>query len=70
MAQIGELAGSLSDDLKKRNPDIEWSRIRGLRNIIDHNYGSVKTDLMWAVLTVRVPELKSRCLAIIEDLKR
>ena len=69
VAQIGELVGGLSDDLKERNPDIEWSRIRGLRNIIDHNYGSIKTDLMWMVLTVRIPELKSKCSAIIEDLR-
>ena len=61
--------GDLSDGLKKRNPDIKWSNIKGLRDIINHNYGSVKTDLMWVVLTERVPELRSRCLSILEDLK-
>jgi len=68
VSQIGELAGNISNDLKEENSDIEWSRIKGLRNIINHNYGSIKTDLMWTVLTVRVPELKSRCLLIIEEL--
>jgi len=66
VAQIGELVGNLSGELKGRNPDIEWSRIRGLRNIIDHNYGAIKTDLMWTVLTVRIPELKIWCLSAIE----
>lgn len=70
VSQIGELVGNLSDNLREKNPDIEWSRIKGLRNIIGHNYGSIKTDLMWTVLTTRVPELKSRCSSIIEDLKK
>ena len=70
VAQIGELVGGLSDGLRERNPDIEWSRIRGLRNIIDHNYGSVKTDLMWTALTVRIPELKLKCSSIVENLKK
>lgn len=70
VAQIGELIGGISEDLKERNQDIEWSRIKGLRNIIDHNYGSIKTDLMWMVLTVRIPELKSRCSSIVEELRK
>ena len=69
VAQIGELVGDLSEGLKEKNPDIEWKRIKGLRNIIDHNYGSVKTDLMWTVLTERVPELRSKCSFILECLR-
>jgi len=70
VAQVGELTGDLSDELKKKNPDIEWNRIKGLRNIIDHNYGSVKTDLMWIVLTERIPELRTKCLSILDDLEK
>ena len=35
---IGEAANRIDPDFRIRNPEIEWSRIRELRNRIVHDY--------------------------------
>jgi uncharacterized protein with HEPN domain len=32
---MGEAAGNISDTLKKKFPEIEWTEIKGLRNLLD-----------------------------------
>lgn len=44
---MGEAARRLSDGLKARNPDINWSGIIGMRNIIAHDYEGVASTVMW-----------------------
>ena len=48
--QIGELAGRLSDGLRQ-----------GLRNIIVHEYGKVKLQVLWDIVSEDVPRLKEFC---------
>jgi uncharacterized protein with HEPN domain len=38
---IGEMAGKLSEDFKNIHNEIEWWKIKGLRNIVAHNYFGV-----------------------------
>lgn len=45
--QIGELSTKLSDDIKKEIPDIPWHQVKGLRNYLAHDYGSIRLEDMW-----------------------
>jgi uncharacterized protein with HEPN domain len=38
---IGEAASRLTNDFRKRHPDIEWEDIVGFRNIAVHEYFAV-----------------------------
>lgn len=59
--QIGELANSLSLELKDANPMIPWHAIIGFRNILTHDYGSIDTKRMWTTIIEDIPELRTFC---------
>jgi uncharacterized protein with HEPN domain len=55
---IGEASKSLPEDLKIRYQDIEWKKIAGLRDIVIHKYFGIDEDIIWDVVSNKVPELK------------
>ncbi|HEY4506251.1 MAG TPA: DUF86 domain-containing protein [Candidatus Paceibacterota bacterium] len=55
---IGEAANNISDDLQKQHPDIEWSAMVKMRNIIAHEYFGVNPKIVWATATQDIPRLK------------
>jgi len=67
---IGEAVKSLSIDFKKRYPDIQWKKIAGMRDKIIHYYFGVNWDIVWATIQDKIPELKERIEAIIEEIEK
>lgn len=61
--QIGELVGRLSDSFKSEQQSIPWHKIRGMRNYVAHEYGSIDFDIVWFAATKSVPELCAFCEA-------
>ena len=59
--QIGELVGHLSDEFKAANPSIPWHKIRGMRNYVAHEYGSIDLEVVWYVATNSIQELGEFC---------
>ena len=59
--QIGELAGKLSDGVRKEIPMIPWTAIRGMRNMFAHDYGSMDIERTWATICEDIPELNRAC---------
>jgi len=57
IGQIGELAKTVSDDVQKTAPDINWRGMRGLRNRIVHDYENVDLNMLWEVIKTDLPEL-------------
>jgi len=55
---IGEAAGKISPELRGRYPEVDWSRIVGMRNLLVHGYFSIKTAIVWLTATQAVPELR------------
>ena len=41
LMQIGELAGNLSDEFKDSHKEIPWRAIRGMRNVVAHEYANI-----------------------------
>lgn len=69
--QIGELAGSLSEEYRaKTSKTIPWSNIKGMRNIVAHDYGSVDEELLWETATEDIPILLSFCNAELERMSK
>ena len=63
--QIGELVGHLSDSFKSVHNQIPWHKIRGMRNYVAHEYGSIDLDIVWYAATNSIIDLKKFCLSIL-----
>jgi uncharacterized protein with HEPN domain len=57
---IGEAASRLPEDFKLTHPEIEWARLKGLRNRIVHDYFGIDLSIIWNIRTVFLPPLISR----------
>ena len=66
--QIGELTTRLSGDFKEKNSEVEWNRIKGLRNIHAHEYEKVDFNVLWEILTEDIPDLKEKLQKIFSEM--
>ena len=41
-------------------PDIDWTRIAGLRDILIHAYFNVDLEILWDVITNKLPGLAQK----------
>ena len=55
---IGEAANRLPADFKEDYPDIEWSKIVGLRHRVVHEYFGVDLDIIWQIIRSDLPLFK------------
>ena len=63
-----ESVSRVPEGIQAGHPGIEWRGISGLRNILVHDYLGVDVDLVWQVVESRLPDLKSRLLALLASL--
>ncbi len=67
-AILGEAAGCLSDEFRAGHPEIPWSSMIGMRNVLIHDY--IKTDyrFIWEAAKKNLPSLKTELLKIRKSL--
>ena len=61
---ISEASRHIPDELLVSAPDIPWKQIRGIGNILRHEYHKIADEVVWAVVTEHVAKLKEAVLAI------
>jgi uncharacterized protein with HEPN domain len=54
---IGEAVKNVPDDVREINPEIEWRKIAGLRDILAHAYFQIEDEIIWDVVQNKVPLL-------------
>lgn len=64
---IGERVKSLSDSFRKRNPQITYKKIIGMRNFLTHEYHKIQKKIVWETCRDDIPALKK---IILENLKK
>jgi len=57
---IGEAVKNIPEDIKRNNPDVEWRKIAGLRDILVHAYFGIDVEVVWDIVKNKVPELKEK----------
>jgi uncharacterized protein with HEPN domain len=57
---IGEAANKINPDFRSKHPEIEWNRIRGLRNRIVHDYFGIDYEIVWEIVESYLSELIER----------
>lgn len=63
--RVTEAAGKLSDEARAAHPEISWQGIRGMRNILAHDYGYVDREIVWAAINKDFDLLEQACREIV-----
>ena len=50
LAIVGEAASHLPEELRKKDPQIPWKSVVGMRNILVHAYAEVDEGVVWNVV--------------------
>jgi uncharacterized protein with HEPN domain len=66
LAVLGEAAASLFPEIETDYPQIPWVRIRGIRNILVHEYFRVNLPIIWETIQTDLPFLETKLRAILE----
>lgn len=67
---IGEAARALPEDVRALAPEIPWSNIIGMRNILVHGYFDIDTDIVWDAATRDVPAIKPAAERLLKTLEK
>jgi uncharacterized protein with HEPN domain len=59
---VSEASRHLSEKLKARHPEIPWSKVAGIGNVLRHNYESIAAPVMWKLVRDDLPHLEAVCL--------
>jgi uncharacterized protein with HEPN domain len=63
---IGEAAKKLDEEFKATNNRIEWKKIAGTRDRLIHEYFGVDYDIVWDIISTKLPELQEYVQDILE----
>ena len=62
LLQIGELVGGLTEEYRNATKShMQWHQIKGMRNMVAHDYGGINLEIVWDVITINIPELYEFC---------
>lgn len=56
---IGDAAKKLPEEIKQKDSPAEWRKIAGLRDILSHEYFGIDSDMIWDIVSQKIPSLAS-----------
>ena len=68
-AIISEAAVKLGTEAEDLAPDIPWADIRGLGNVIRHEYGDIDYQTLWEIREDELTPLKTACEKALDRLR-
>ena len=65
---IGEASSTITYDFKQGHKEFDWKLMKGMRNIIVHEYFGVDNYKMFETVVNDIPKLKNLCLIALKEI--
>ncbi len=65
---IGEAVSRLADTFIEKYVLIDWPKIKGLRNVIAHDYFGIDAEEIWQIVKTDVPQSVQEIEKIFSDI--
>src|SRR5512136_2880923 len=56
---IGEAAGYIPQEIQEKHPELAWLEMRGMRNIMAHEYFGISLPIIWRAIEQDLSPLKN-----------
>lgn len=57
---IGEAANHIPAEFQQRYPELPWLEMRGIRNLLIHEYFGVSVEIVWRTVRENLPPVATR----------
>ncbi len=64
LAVLGEAASRVPEAVRAEAPGVEWQRIIRSRHIVVHNYFGVDYEIVWRIVEMHLPPLRTALEAL------
>jgi uncharacterized protein with HEPN domain len=64
---IGEAARHIPDDVQTRFSDVPWVEMKGMRNILIHEYFGVSLEIVWKTVQENLPPVESKLREVLKQ---
>lgn len=63
---IGEAATHVPSEIQARNPALPWAKMKGIRNLLIHEYFGVDAEVLWRTIQEDLPGLEESLSDLLE----